>query len=359
MHKLLATDYMALAIAQAQRGGPATYTNPQVGAVLVKAGQVIASGYHQRFGGDHAEVATLKQVTAAMAQGATLYVTLEPCSHFGKTPPCCRRVVAAGIKKVVIGQLDPHPIVAGRGRDYLQQHGVQVETGCLTTQVEALNPHYNWFYRQQRPWITLKAAVTIDGKLNAQAQQRSLISNQASYLDSQQLRSQSQAILIGAHTLAVDDPALTVRLQALAHPPVRLVLATTSQVAVGKQLVKPSDVPTYLLCRQATANDAIVTAAPNVHVLIDDWTPAKISAWCAKQGWQSLLVEGGSQVQAEFVAAGLVDEVILYLAPMLFGGQALPLVQGVATAKPLQFQAPRLTQLGDNVKLQWQRKVDA
>ncbi|VDG20019.1 Pyrimidine reductase, riboflavin biosynthesis [Lactobacillus plantarum JDM1] [Lactiplantibacillus mudanjiangensis] len=354
---MIATEAMRLAIAQARLGGVATYTNPQVGAVLVKDDRVIAVGYHHHFGGDHAEVDVLKQVSAAVAKGATLIVTLEPCSHFGKTPPCCRRVVAAGIAKVVIGQLDPHPVVAGRGRDYLVAHGVIVETGCLTAQVKALNPHYNWFYTHQRPWITLKAALTLDGKVNAQAGQRSLISNQAAYVDSQGLRSQSQAILIGERTLTTDDPALTVRLQALAHPPVRLILLHTSEVAVDRQVAQGGVIPTYLLCRQGSTSDGLLARRANVHVLVDDWTPTKISNWCAQQGWQSLLVEGGSHVQASFAAAGLVDEVIWYLAPTLFGGTALPAIQGPTKPQALAFQAPVVTPLGDNLKVQWQRKV--
>ena len=353
---LLASDYMSLAVAAAKRGGPATYTNPQVGAVIVKNGQVLATGYHHYFGGVHAEVDAMQQLTATQLSGATLYVTLEPCSHFGKTPPCCRRIVAAGLQKVVIGQLDPHPLVTGHGQDYLKSHGITVETGCLAATVATLNRHYDWFYHHQRPWITLKYAITLDGKLTAQRGQRSLISNHASYIDSQHVRQQFQAILIGEQTLAIDDPQLTVRLTTLAHPPVRLVLLNNSTAAVHAKLTQPATVPTYLLCRQAAASDAHFAAQSNVHICIADWTPAKVSAWCAQNGWQSLLVEGGSHLQADFVAAQLVDELIIYLAPTLFGGQGLPTITGASAARPLTFTAPKVTVLGDNLKLCLQRK---
>jgi len=356
---MVVTDYMALAIEQARRGGAATYTNPQVGAVLVKAGHVLATGYHHHFGGDHAEVDVLKQVSAQAAQGATLYVTLEPCSHYGKTPPCCQQVVAAGIKQVVIGQLDPHPIVAGRGRDYLVTHGVQVTISRSQDRVMALNPHYNFFYRLKRPWITLKAAITLDGKLTAVPGKRSLVSNQLSYVDSQQLRSHFQAILIGEQTLKIDNPALTVRLVTMEHPPVRIILLQDSSAAIGKRILQASDAPIWLLCRQPSPTDSQLAALPQVQVLVGTWTPAKISTLCAEHGVQSLLVEGGSRVQARFVAAELVDEVLLYIAPKIYGGQGLPLISGERALKPLQFGAPSVVALGDDLKLVFKRKVDA
>lgn len=348
-------DYMMLAIEQAKRGGVATYQNPQVGAVLVKDHTVIASGYHHHFGGDHAEVDTLKDVPHEVSAGATLYVTLEPCSHFGKTPPCSHLIVRAGIRKVVIGQLDPNPLVSGKGRDYLQAHGVTVEDQARSEAIQ-LNAHYNWFYRQKRPWITLKYAMTLDGKINAHANQRSLISNQASYLDSQNLRAHFHAILIGEKTLTTDDPALTVRMQALTYPPVRLVVLTNSQVALNTQLTAASTIQTYLLCKSASSADAELRSQANLDVLIDDWTPAKIAELCVDHGWQSLLVEGGSHLHAAFSRAGLVDEIVTYLAPTVFGGDALPAIHDHLASSPLTFGSLKVTPLADNIKIQARRK---
>jgi len=354
------TDYMQLAIEQAQLGGPATYRNPQVGAVVVKDGHVIAQGYHHYFGGVHAEVDALQQLTPNQTHDATLVVTLEPCSHYGKTPPCCERIVAAGISKVVIGQLDPHSVVGGKGQAYLLAHGVEVVTGCLEARTSQLNPHYNCFYAQQRPWVTLKTAMTLDGKINDESLTRTLISNHESYVDSQQLRTQFHSLLIGEHTLMVDDPQLTVRLTALAQPPVRLVLLNTSTVAVDKQLVVNDDAETWLLCRQSAISDTALNDLAHVHVVVADWTPAMISALCVKQGWQSLLVEGGAHIQAAFIQADLVDEWISYLAPILLGGAALPAAfDAKFTSQQRQFNQPQLTRLGTDIRLRATRKVDA
>lgn len=350
--------YMQLAVQQALRGGPATYQNPQVGAVLVKDGRVISQGYHAHFGGDHAEVACLKGATPEQARGATLYVTLEPCSHYGKTPPCSHRVAEAGIKKVVIGQLDPHPVVAGRGRDYLRQHGVDVQVLEPSAAVLALNRHYNWFYQHERPWITLKMAQTLDGKLNAVTGERSRLTNAAANADSQRLRATFHAILVGERTLTTDDPQLTVRTQALAHPPVRLVVLNRSDVAVGHRLVTDGLAPTWLLCRQASPRDTqLEQSGSDVHVVIGDWTPQAISAFCHQHGWQSLLVEGGSQLHAQFVQAGLVEEWLSYVVPTVFGGQALPAARDTTyAATPMIFTAPQVTNLAGNLRIQAYRQ---
>lgn len=343
---------MSLAVQQALRGGPATYQNPQVGAVLVKNHRVISQGYHHHFGGDHAEVDCLNQVSREQAVGATLYVTLEPCSHFGKTPPCCRRIVAAGITRVVIGQLDPHPVVAGKGRDYLIAHGVLVTVLDFEPAIEELNRHYNWFYRQGRPWITLKTAQTLDGKINAVPGQRRLLSGAESYADSQRLRSQFHAILIGERTLTTDDPRLTVRQRALDFPPARLVVLNRSTAAVDRQLTRTPGVATWLLCRHAAPSDAELTGRANVHVVIGDWTPAAISEFCRDRGWQSLLVEGGSHLQAQFIQAHLVDEWVSYVIPQVWGGAALPAVfDRNQTPQTLQFDPPMVRRLGHDLRL--------
>lgn len=350
------TDWMQLAVTQAKKAGVATYQNPQVGAVLVKDGQVLAQGYHHYFGGDHAEVDVLRQVTSEQAKDATLVVTLEPCSHYGKTPPCCERIVQAGIRKVVIGQLDPHPVVGGKGCQYLLDHDVAVVTGCLAKEVRALNPHYNHFYTHQRPWVTLKTAMSLDGKTNAAGDARTLISNQASYADSQRLRSQFQAILIGERTLTIDDPQLTVRLLAMTHPPVRLIVLNTSAVARDRRILQETTGETWLLCRQASASDASLQALPNVEVRIGDWTPAAISELCPQHGWQSLLVEGGAHLQADFVAANLIDEWVSYIAPTMIGGAGLPAVMGAVPTEQLAFEQPTLKWLGTDLRLRAVRK---
>lgn len=349
---------MNLAIDQAKLGGIETFQNPQVGAVLVKNDQILAKGYHHFFGGDHAEVDVLKQVTKDQSQGATLFVTLEPCSHFGKTPPCSHRIVEAGIKKVVIGQLDPHPVVAGKGRDYLIQHGITVISDVLKTQVVQLNPHYNFFYRHQRPWVTLKIAMTMDGKINQKDNHRTIISNQNSYLDSQKIRANHQAILIGERTLEIDDPQLTVRTIKMEHPPVRLVVLKDATNALGKRLLQNKTLETWLLVKHPAPKN-FPNLSPNVHILAGNWTPQEIVEFCYQNGWQSLLVEGGSKLQAQFINAHLVEEWISYIAPRIFGGNSLPAAfDRTKLGQDLQFAQPQVEFLNGDLKLQALRKED-
>ena len=212
---------MKLAFEEAKKGIN-TWTNPQVGAVIVKNDQVLGQGHHATFGHEHAEINAFKSLKNINdAKNATLYVTLEPCSHFGKTPPCVQKIAELGVKKVVIGQIDPNPLVSGKGVKYLQEHGVEVEEQLISSE---LNRSYNYFYKNNRPLVTVKYAMTLDGKINKNDGQRSIVSNQATFEDSQQLRSQQQVILIGENTLKIDDPALTVRDRKMLFPPIRAVV---------------------------------------------------------------------------------------------------------------------------------------
>ncbi|WP_225354068.1 bifunctional diaminohydroxyphosphoribosylaminopyrimidine deaminase/5-amino-6-(5-phosphoribosylamino)uracil reductase RibD [Lacticaseibacillus saniviri] len=173
MSEITDSEYMALAVQAAQKGNGHTWTNPMVGAVIVKQQHVLAVGYHHRFGEAHAEIDALNQLaSSADARGATMYVTLEPCSHFGKTPPCAKRLVSVGLRRVVIGQIDPNPLVAGKGIAILRTAGIAVEILATT---QGLNPAYNFFYQHQRPQVTLKYAMSLDGKINA-AQKHAVIS---------------------------------------------------------------------------------------------------------------------------------------------------------------------------------------
>ncbi|HJF87879.1 MAG TPA: bifunctional diaminohydroxyphosphoribosylaminopyrimidine deaminase/5-amino-6-(5-phosphoribosylamino)uracil reductase RibD, partial [Companilactobacillus farciminis] len=213
--------FMKLAFEEAKKGIN-TWTNPQVGAVIVKNDQVLGQGHHATFGHEHAEINAFKSLKNINdAKNATLYVTLEPCSHFGKTPPCVQKIAELGVKKVVIGQIDPNPLVSGKGVKYLQEHGVEVEEQLISSE---LNRSYNYFYKNNRPLVTVKYAMTLDGKINKNDGQRSIVSNQATFEDSQQLRSQQQVILIGENTLKIDDPALTVRDRKMLFPPIRAVV---------------------------------------------------------------------------------------------------------------------------------------
>lgn len=343
--------YMQLAANVAKKAIGQTWTNPLVGAVLVKNDHILAVGYHHRFGLHHAEVDALNQLPdSTSAAGATLYVTLEPCSHYGKQPPCVKKVVQAGIKQVVIGQLDPNPLIAGRGLQYLKEHHVQTE---LLDQTFGLNEAYNFYYQHHRPQITVKYAMTLDGKINHQTGQRSLVTGKTAYQDAQDLRAEHQAILIGRHTLTVDDPLLTVRTKKLAYPPVRLILTHDSASLDLNQRLLTNDGPIWLLCQHHDRTDLPKNVTPFVAA---KWTPAKISHFLAEKQIQSLLVEGGSQVQAEFVSTGLVDKLVTYIAPKIYGGQGLPAILGPALNQESHFKITTTQLLDTDLRIEARRK---
>ncbi|USS93705.1 bifunctional diaminohydroxyphosphoribosylaminopyrimidine deaminase/5-amino-6-(5-phosphoribosylamino)uracil reductase RibD [Fructilactobacillus ixorae] len=305
---------LRIAQAAARQGRGHTYTNPVVGAVIVRDGQVVATGYHHRFGGPHAEIDALQQLPdPTLAQGATMVVTLEPCSHYGKTPPCAVKLIAVGIRRVVIGQLDPNPVVAGRGQRMLAAAGIDV---TVMNDTGELNQAYNFFYQQRRPLVTVKMAQTLDGKMNQAGNQRTFITGPAAYQDSQRLRAQQHAILIGERTLLVDNPQLTVREQSVDHPPVRVALVEDADRLPPDLHLFDGQAPTWLLTRHATRQKW----PASVRVLVDqEWTPATVVQRLAQEGLQALLVEGGSVVQSRFLAADLVDRLVVYTAPTIFG----------------------------------------
>lgn len=333
---------MKLAFLEARKGQN-TWTNPRVGAVLVKNNQVLSQGHHETFGEAHAEVNALKKLNdITKARGATLYVTLEPCSHFGKTPPCVQKIVEMGIKKVVIGQVDPNPIVSGRGIKYLRDHDVIVENLEASTN---LNTAYNFFYKNKRPLITVKYAMTLDGKINQDKKVRSLISNQKAYEDSQQLRSQNQVILIGENTLKIDNPRLTVRSQNLMFPPIRAVMVRDINIVDLNSHLFQSQEPIWLF--SATKNQHKLPK--NVQIFVGEWNPQKVIKLFAKKGLESVLIEGGSHLQADFVEQGLVDKVVVYLANKVFG-RGLPAIWDKKIPS-MQFSDLDVEKLDSNLKI--------
>ncbi|MDF7638205.1 bifunctional diaminohydroxyphosphoribosylaminopyrimidine deaminase/5-amino-6-(5-phosphoribosylamino)uracil reductase RibD [Lactobacillus sp. ESL0791] len=344
-------DFMQIAANEALKAQGMTWTNPLVGAVIVKNNRVLATGYHHQYGHEHAEVNALSHLPQPeLAQGATLYVTLEPCCHFGKQPPCTQRIVASGIKKVVVGQVDPHKIVAGKGLHYLEDHGVATEVIGGT---DYLNPAYNFFYRNGRPWVTLKYAMSLDGKINCAGNERTLLTGPEAQFDAQKLRCCQHAILIGARTLRIDDPELTVRIKNLAIPPIRIVVTHDVQKINWQSRLFSEPGEIWLL----SETDATTSLPKNVHVFVKkQWTPQAILQLLASKDLQALLVEGGSNLQAQFVQSKLADEVVTYLAPQILGGTALPAVKGPGLNEKLQYELVDVRRLGNDVRLKARRK---
>lgn len=338
---------MKLAFEQAKKGKD-TWTNPQVGAVIVKNNRVLGQGHHATFGREHAEITAFKSLkNIDDAKDATLYVTLEPCSHFGKTPPCVQTIVQLGVKKVVIGQIDSNPLVSGKGVKYLQDHGVVVEEQLINSE---LNHSYNYFYKNNRPLVTIKYAMTLDGKINKNKGQRSIVSNQAAFEDSQQLRSRQQVILIGENTLKVDDPALTVRDKKMLFPPIRaVVVKDINQISLDLKIFQTNE-PIWFFSEKGNRR----TLPENTRVIVGEWTPENILNYLATQKIQAVLIEGGSFLQAKFLSAGLVEKIVIYLANKIYGS-GLPAVWGV-DFDPIDFIELTVEKLRDNLKITTWRK---
>nr|WP_233752989.1 bifunctional diaminohydroxyphosphoribosylaminopyrimidine deaminase/5-amino-6-(5-phosphoribosylamino)uracil reductase RibD [Levilactobacillus brevis] len=346
-------SFMQQAVIAARRGSGHTLTNPLVGAVFVKHGQILSVGYHHRYGQQHAEIDALAQLQRPQqAQGATLYVTLEPCSHFGKTPPCADRLIEVGVGRVVIGQRDPNPLVAGRGISKLRAAGISVSVLDSTT---ALNPAYNFYYQHHRPQVTVKYAMSLDGKVNQAEAQRTYLTGAAAMADSQQLRRQQQAILIGERTLTIDHPRLTIRDATIDEPvPIRMVVLHDIEHIDTNQPLFKAPGPIWLL----TTHPATCQLPEQVRVFTrTTWSPAAITALCYQQGIQALLVEGGSHLQAAFVRDDLADQLVIYLSPLLIGGAGLPAVYAPDWPSPKRAYTPPVTTLlGNDVKLTTRRQ---
>jgi diaminohydroxyphosphoribosylaminopyrimidine deaminase/5-amino-6-(5-phosphoribosylamino)uracil reductase len=320
--RAVAEFFMRLALGEAEKGLGRTSPNPAVGAVLVKNGRVIARGYHARAGGPHAEVVALR-AAGARAEGADLYSTLEPCNHWGKTPPCSRAILEAGVRRVFVGSRDPNPLVNGRGLARLRRGGVQVVTDVLRDRCDALNAHWFRFIESGRPFVTLKAAVTMDGKLAARGGDSRWVTGEAAREAVHRMRDRVDAVLIGAGTARTDDPLLTTRLpRGRGRDPVRVVLDSRLSLPASLKLFHPkSSAPTLV----ATISPRRRHFGPGVEVLrcrpaggrVD---LADLLAQLARRGLTHVLVEGGAEVHAAFLAAGLADRLVLFVAPKLLGG---------------------------------------
>lgn len=334
-------EAMAQALALAALGEGTTRPNPLVGCVIVRDGAIVGTGFHRTAGGPHAEIAALRAAGAA-ARGATLYVTLEPCAHHGRTPPCAEAIAAAGVARVVAGTGDPNPLVDGRGFAYLRDAGVTVVVGVLEDEARALNAAFLSAHRRHRPWVTVKAAQSWDGLIAAESGSSTWVTGPAARRHAHRLRFTHDAILVGAGTLRRDDPRLTVRLDGVVASPVRVVLSTDGRLDPGSQIFQDAggkgprsrvyvadavDAPRASLGRVAD-----VVAAGNGAGGID---LALVLADLAAQGVQSVLVEGGGRTIAAFLEAGLADDVALFVAPRLIGARGgTPLVDRAAASTP-------------------------
>jgi len=345
---------MRQAVRLALRARGRTSPNPLVGCVIVRDGRVLATGWHKKAGGDHGEAAALRKL-GWRAPRATVYVTLEPHGFFGRTPPCTDRLIEAKVARVVVGMKDPNPRVAGKGLKQLEKAGIAVECGVLQDECRAMNRPYLKWTREKRPWVTLKAAVTLDGRLAARGGDARWVSGELSRHEAHRMRDVADAILVGANTVRLDDPALTTRLPSGAgHDPKRVILDGRLTVPPDARALKGAIVVATRDADEARARRLVkrgaeVVRLPGRHGRVD---LRALLDELGKREILTLLVEGGGQVHGELMAAGLADEVALFVAPKLIGAGGVPLlgVDGPAKmADAWRLGAVSTRRLGDDI----------
>jgi diaminohydroxyphosphoribosylaminopyrimidine deaminase/5-amino-6-(5-phosphoribosylamino)uracil reductase len=306
---------MDLALKLARQGMQGVGANPMVGCVIEKAGRIIAKGYHQTFGQAHAEINALEQINH-QAKDTTLYVTLEPCSHQGKTPPCAQTIINSGVRKVIIATLDPNPLVSGQGVSMLKNAGIEVEIGLLEEQSQQLNRGFIKRMKTQLPFVTCKIAMSLDGKTSMQSGESKWITGEYARADVQKLRSENQAIITGSGTVLADNPSMTIRLKNVDSTPIRVVVDSQHQITDKALNIFSKDAPTQIFNTDNTKLDA--TGKVNLRdVLLQ----------LGKQGVNTVLLEAGPGLIGAMIDNNLVDEFIIYTAPVLMGSDANSMAQ--------------------------------
>jgi diaminohydroxyphosphoribosylaminopyrimidine deaminase/5-amino-6-(5-phosphoribosylamino)uracil reductase len=352
--------FMARALELAARGLGRTFPNPPVGAVLVRGGRIVGEGLHRRAGGPHAEIEALA-AAGPRARGATLYVTLEPCTHWGRTPPCVDALLPLGLARVVVAMRDPNPRVRGRGAARLARAGVPVVVGAGAAEARLLTAGYCMRVRRGRPLVTLKLALTLDGRIAAAGGDARWITGPDARRFSHVLRDISDAVLVGAGTVRADDPLLTCRLRG-GHSPVRVVLAGSRLALPARARVLASGgPPTWVVApRDAPARRVAALRRRGIDVIVLPVRRGRVPFTTVvralgERGITSLLVEGGATVAAEALRAGVVDRVVLFVAPALLGGDAIPAVGPLGLRRvrdALRLEGLAVGRLGDDLVLE-------
>ena len=319
---------MRTALSLARKGLGATSPNPMVGAVLVKGGKIVGKGYHKKAGGPHAEVAALLDAKEE-AKGATLYVNLEPCVHFGKTPPCADALIEAGIKKVVVSMLDPNPQVNGRGVQKLRKAGIDVKVGLLEEEAKRLNEAFIVSMERKRPFFTLKAALSLDGKIATKTCDSKWISNEESRKYTDSLRAVADGILVGINTVIADNPMLIPK---IVHPkkiPVRIVLDSKLRIPLACDMVKTSEkYPTWVFTGDDSRADKEAKLKSMgidvIRVPKDENGRVSLKPVCDelyKRGIMDVIIEGGGEVNGSLLKEGLIDKIFFFYGSILIGGK--------------------------------------
>jgi diaminohydroxyphosphoribosylaminopyrimidine deaminase/5-amino-6-(5-phosphoribosylamino)uracil reductase len=336
MNPMNDTEYMRMALDLAAKGAGYVSPNPMVGAVVVKDGRVVGRGYHQAVGGPHAEVNAIN-AAGARARGATIYVTMEPCNHYGRTPPCARKILEAGIQRVVVAMADPNPDVTGGGNSFLKSQGIEVTCGLCEIEAGRLNECFTKYVRTKLPFVVLKMASTLDGRIATRTGDARWVTGPAARARVHALRHAMDAILVGVGTVKADDPELTTRLETgRGVDPIRIILDThLGMPETARMLQQVSAAETWVVGGPGAAESnkkrlkdqgALVLEATLDKGRID---LKALMRFLGARGITSLLIEGGAQVAASALKAGIVDKVLFFYAPKILGGDdGIPMCSG-------------------------------
>jgi diaminohydroxyphosphoribosylaminopyrimidine deaminase/5-amino-6-(5-phosphoribosylamino)uracil reductase len=319
--------YMKSALELAAKAKGKTSPNPLVGAIVVKDNKVIGAGYHPFAGGPHAEVEALNQA-GSQARDAVLYVTLEPCNHYGRTPPCTERIIASGIKRVVIGHEDPNPLVSGKGIQRLKSAGIDVTSDVLSAEAKKLNEVFIKYITTGKPFVLAKGAISLDGRIATRTGHSNWITGEEARFKVHELRNQYDAILVGIGTVLADDPLLTTRLpEGDGKDPIRIILDSRCRIPLTAQVLKPNPQgATIVVVSEGISWEKLEQLEKlGIRVLKVSENNGKLDlkvllVELGKLGITSLLVEGGAGINGSFFANSLVDKVCLFVAPKIIGG---------------------------------------
>ena len=361
--KLSDKDYMLRAIDLAKKGMGYTSPNPLVGAVIVKDGRIIGEGCHEKYGDLHAERNAIKNLTES-AEGATIYVTLEPCCHHGKQPPCTEAIVENRIAKVVIGSRDPNPLVSGKGTAYLREHGIIVEEDFMREECDELNPVFFHYITTGLPYVVMKYAMTLDGKIATKTGESKWITGEKSRMEVQEMRHRYRGIMVGIGTVLADDPMLNVRIEGK-RSPIRIICDSSLKIPLDCRICKTAkDYRTIIACAKADKikktqlkNLGIqIIEVPDVNNKVD---LSKLMKELGSMKIDSILLEGGGTLNDSMMRAGLINEIKAFVAPKIFGGvNAKSPVAGTGFAHVDEggiFKLNSIRQFDDDVLLEYRR----
>ena len=332
---------MALALKLSMKGRSTVGANPMVGCVITRDGKIIAQDYHQEYGKAHAEVNALNQIKL-QAKDTIMYVTLEPCSHYGKTPPCTKSIIKSGVKKVIVAMLDPNPLSCGKGADLLKDAGIEVDVGLLENEARELNRGFVKRMLTGLPFVTSKIAMSLDGKTAMSSGESKWITSEQSRNDVQKLRCNNQAIMTGSGTVIKDNPSLTVRLNDSKISPLRVVIDSGDKITNQELNIFSSDASTLVL----NSNNSSVLSNGKIDL-------KAVLIKLGGMGINNLLVEAGSGLNGAMLDAGLIDEYIIYTAPIILGSDAQSMFQIPLTkmTEKIYLDIVEIRNIGEDIKI--------